>query len=167
MTKRRGLLICVEFEANVGIKSLLWVDKFKLLSAAAAQVDGSLKVKQAEELANEMLGAEMRRQRAVSMAQQSETNSQLTIISEPYMVSALSIIVVGASGDLAKKKTFPALLDLFSHGHLPRHVNIIGVARSELKDDELRERLKPFCMKVNGVDEDLVGKMPCAFACLV
>ena len=30
--------------------------------------------------------------------------------------ASLSVIVVGASGDLAKKKTYPALLDLFSYG---------------------------------------------------
>ena len=29
---------------------------------------------------------------------------------EPYMCAALSVVVVGASGDLAKKKTYPALL---------------------------------------------------------
>jgi hypothetical protein len=33
----------------------------------------------------------------------------------------LSIIVLGASGDLAKKKTFPALFNLFRQGFLPSH----------------------------------------------
>ncbi|KAH8830904.1 glucose-6-phosphate 1-dehydrogenase [Flagelloscypha sp. PMI_526] len=36
------------------------------------------------------------------------------------------IIVLGASGDLAKKKTLPALFGLFRQGFLPRDVKIVG-----------------------------------------
>ncbi|KAF8070929.1 G6PD5 [Scenedesmus sp. PABB004] len=56
----------------------------------------------------------------------------------------LSIAVLGASGDLAKKKTFPALFALYEKGFLPRATQIIGYARSELTDAGLRERLAPF-----------------------
>jgi hypothetical protein len=34
--------------------------------------------------------------------------------------SSLCVVVLGASGDLAKKKTFPALFDLFHADLLPR-----------------------------------------------
>lgn len=34
--------------------------------------------------------------------------------------STLSIVVVGASGDLARKKIFPALFALFYDDHLPQ-----------------------------------------------
>lgn len=54
----------------------------------------------------------------------------------------VSIVVFGASGDLAKKKTFPALFGLYREGQLPEHVNIIGYARSKLDDEQLRERIK-------------------------
>lgn len=54
----------------------------------------------------------------------------------------VSIVVFGASGDLAKKKTFPALFGLYREGQLPPHVNIIGYARSKLTTEELRERIK-------------------------
>jgi hypothetical protein len=137
------------------------VDNYRLLSSAAAEIDGASQAKAAEVKEFETEKEKMRRKRQIMMAKESEANSQLQIISEPYMVSALSIIVVGASGDLAKKKTFPALLDLFSHGHLPRDVNIIGVARSKMEDSELRERLKPYCMKINGVDDELCGVCMC------
>jgi len=40
------------------------------------------------------------------------------------------IVVLGASGDLAKKKTFPALFALFQQGLLPKDVHIIGYART-------------------------------------
>jgi glucose-6-phosphate 1-dehydrogenase len=36
-----------------------------------------------------------------------------------YLGDALTVFVVGASGDLAKKKTYPSLFDLFRHGFLP------------------------------------------------
>ncbi|AYU82340.1 glucose-6-phosphate 1-dehydrogenase / G6PD [Leishmania donovani] len=49
---------------------------------------------------------------------------------------ALTIIVFGASGDLAKKKTFPALFDLYCGGLLPPEVNIIGYARTKVDDVE-------------------------------
>ena len=40
------------------------------------------------------------------------------------------IVVLGASGDLAQKKTFPALFALFKQGLLPKDVHIVGYARS-------------------------------------
>ncbi|XP_077211896.1 glucose-6-phosphate 1-dehydrogenase, cytoplasmic isoform-like isoform X2 [Tasmannia lanceolata] len=55
----------------------------------------------------------------------------------------LSIVVLGASGDLAKKKTFPALFHLFQQGFLqPREVYIFGYARTKLSDDGLRDRIR-------------------------
>ncbi|KAH7315167.1 hypothetical protein KP509_21G037100 [Ceratopteris richardii] len=56
--------------------------------------------------------------------------------------SCLSIVVFGASGDLAKKKTFPALFNLFRQGFLPSdRVRIFGYGRSALTDKGLRDRL--------------------------
>lgn len=57
----------------------------------------------------------------------------------------LSIVVLGASGDLAKKKTFPALFHLFQQGFLQSgEVHIFGYARSNLSDDGLRERIRGY-----------------------
>uniref|UniRef100_A0A803L1B7 Glucose-6-phosphate 1-dehydrogenase n=2 Tax=Chenopodium quinoa TaxID=63459 RepID=A0A803L1B7_CHEQI len=52
--------------------------------------------------------------------------------------STVSITVVGASGDLAKKKIFPALFALYYEDCLPKHFTIYGYARSKMTDDELR-----------------------------
>ncbi|KAK8622434.1 hypothetical protein V6N13_117351 [Hibiscus sabdariffa] len=52
--------------------------------------------------------------------------------------STVSITVVGASGDLAKKKIFPALFALYYEGCLPKHFTIYGYARSKMTDTELR-----------------------------
>lgn len=51
----------------------------------------------------------------------------------------LAIIVVGASGDLAKKKTFPAIFSLFYHDLLPDDFVLYGFARSAMTDEEFRE----------------------------
>ena len=79
--------------------------------------------------------------------------------------STVSITVVGASGDLAKKKIFPALFALYYEGCLPevyketsslyclnvvsadhlifllslQHFTIYGYARSKMTDAELRD----------------------------
>ncbi|CAM6097982.1 unnamed protein product [Calypogeia fissa] len=57
----------------------------------------------------------------------------------------LSVIVLGASGDLAKKKTFPALFNLFKQGFLPSdQVRVLGYARTELTNEDLRKRLRGY-----------------------
>ncbi|CAH2079520.1 unnamed protein product [Thlaspi arvense] len=55
--------------------------------------------------------------------------------------STLSITVVGASGDLAKKKIFPALFALYYEGCLPQDFSVFGYARTKLTHDELREMI--------------------------
>ncbi|GJU04411.1 glucose-6-phosphate 1-dehydrogenase, chloroplastic-like protein [Tanacetum coccineum] len=52
--------------------------------------------------------------------------------------STVSITVVGACGDLAKKKIFPALFALHYEGCLPEHFTVFGYARSKMSDAELR-----------------------------
>lgn len=54
------------------------------------------------------------------------------------------IVVFGASGDLAKKKTFPALFGLYREGQLSKSTKIIGFARSELSNEDLKKRIKPY-----------------------
>ena len=53
----------------------------------------------------------------------------------------VSLVVVGASGDLARKKVIPALFALYSQGYFPDRFQIVGFARSEMDDDRFRERI--------------------------
>lgn len=46
---------------------------------------------------------------------------------------------MGASGDLARKKIYPALFALFYDGHLPPNFSVIGFARSEMTDAAFRD----------------------------
>jgi glucose-6-phosphate 1-dehydrogenase len=64
-----------------------------------------------------------------------------------YLPDGLTIFVVGASGDLAKKKTYPSLFDLFRHGFLTKRTTICGYARSQKTDKDFKESIRPFLKK--------------------
>ncbi|KAG4927104.1 hypothetical protein JHK85_053590 [Glycine max] len=86
-----------------------------------------------------MTSSEWRVERRQSSTNESPLSRDLEHATE---TGSLSIVVLGASGDLAKKKTFPALFNLYRQGFLlPDEVCIFGYARSKLTDDELRNRL--------------------------
>ncbi len=53
----------------------------------------------------------------------------------------LSIVVIGASGDLARKKIFPALFALYCQKLLPSRFNIYGFARTAMTREEFRNRI--------------------------
>ncbi|KAI9097216.1 glucose-6-phosphate dehydrogenase [Phlyctochytrium arcticum] len=60
--------------------------------------------------------------------------------SVPY--SHVTIAVFGASGDLAKKMTYPALYSLFANNRVPRdQTHFVGVARSKLEKDAFRKKI--------------------------
>lgn len=76
-------------------------------------------------------------------------------MSEPVKFEKDTVIVVfGASGDLAKKKTFPALFGLFREGYLDSSTKIYGYARSDLSHEALRERIEPYLKRPNGNEDD-------------
>ncbi|MEX2515154.1 MAG: glucose-6-phosphate dehydrogenase [Candidatus Paceibacterota bacterium] len=50
-----------------------------------------------------------------------------------------AIVIFGGTGDLAKTKLFPALLDLYAAGQLPEEFGIIGLSRKELTDEEYQK----------------------------
>jgi glucose-6-phosphate 1-dehydrogenase len=52
-----------------------------------------------------------------------------------------TLVIFGASGDLARRKLIPALWSLYQERTLPEPFSIIGVARTELEEDEFRERM--------------------------
>jgi glucose-6-phosphate 1-dehydrogenase len=52
-----------------------------------------------------------------------------------------AVIIFGASGDLTQRKLVPALHSLSCEGLLPRSIHVLGVARSDLTDEDFCERL--------------------------
>jgi glucose-6-phosphate 1-dehydrogenase len=67
--------------------------------------------------------------------------------------ATLAVVVVGASGDLAKKKTYPSLLNLYDDNLLPKSTVIWGYARSKMTNEDLRDRLRPFLLKTDHAPE--------------
>ncbi|CDH58020.1 glucose-6-phosphate 1-dehydrogenase [Lichtheimia corymbifera JMRC:FSU:9682] len=56
----------------------------------------------------------------------------------------VTIIVLGASGDLAKKKTYPALFKLFRNGFLPENTHIVGYARTKMTHEDYLGRVTQY-----------------------
>jgi glucose-6-phosphate 1-dehydrogenase len=56
-------------------------------------------------------------------------------------MNSLSIVVLGASGDLAHKKIYPALFALHCQGYLPGQTRIFGFARSSFDLAGFRRRI--------------------------
>ena len=59
-----------------------------------------------------------------------------------------TIAIFGASGDLTRRKLFPALYALYTDGLLPERLAIVGIARSDWTSerfiDEMRARMQEF-----------------------
>jgi glucose-6-phosphate 1-dehydrogenase len=55
--------------------------------------------------------------------------------------ASLTLVIVGASGDLAQRKIIPALFALFCQGLLPRDFSVIGFARRDMTAEEFRRRV--------------------------
>jgi glucose-6-phosphate 1-dehydrogenase len=66
---------------------------------------------------------------------------------------------------LAKKKTYPSLLDLFLEDMLPPRTVIWGFARSKLTHEDLRARIRPYLLKQKkGHPEELIDDfLRCCF----
>ena len=61
------------------------------------------------------------------------------------------MVIFGATGDLTKRKLFPALYNLAKGGFLPEHFAIVGVGRQEIETKDFRlqilDNLKEFAPK--------------------
>ena len=73
-----------------------------------------------------------------AVAQRDEENPLVEGL-ERLPVPGTSLVIFGATGDLARRKLLPALYNLAHEGALPERFNLIGVSRSEMSDDEYRK----------------------------
>ena len=68
-----------------------------------------------------------------------------------------ALVFFGATGDLAHKMIFPALLAMVKHGHLD--VPVIGVANAGWNVEKLRERARDSVEKNGGLDPAAFEKL--------
>ncbi|KAI8091466.1 glucose-6-phosphate dehydrogenase [Gilbertella persicaria] len=83
-----------------------------------------------------------------------EVKQALQVKVQDRLHDGVTFVVFGASGDLAKKKTFPALYALYKNGFLPEKTQIIGYARTKMDKKEFHERIEP---NLKGEDKELKG----------
>ncbi|MBV8487232.1 MAG: glucose-6-phosphate dehydrogenase, partial [Planctomycetaceae bacterium] len=62
------------------------------------------------------------------------------------------IVLFGSTGDLAHRKLVPALYRLARGGNLPNECAIVGFARRDWSDDDLRSEYKKSLMQESGTD---------------
>lgn len=64
----------------------------------------------------------------------------------------VSLVILGANGDLARRKLIPALFSLHCKGRLPEQINIIGFSRTEFTDEEFRDSMWESAVELAEVD---------------
>lgn len=57
-------------------------------------------------------------------------------------MESMTFVLFGATGDLAKRKIFPALYNLYVDQKLPESISIIGLGRGELSHTDFQEKVK-------------------------
>ncbi|MDQ2747195.1 MAG: glucose-6-phosphate dehydrogenase [Acidobacteriota bacterium] len=71
---------------------------------------------------------------------------------------ACTMIIFGATGDLTKRKLFPALYNLAKQNFLPDSFAVVGVGRQEMSSEEFQAKIKADLIEFIGkdVDKDLL-----------
>jgi glucose-6-phosphate 1-dehydrogenase len=75
----------------------------------------------------------------VAVGPQRFTENPLIEGLERLPVHPTTMVVFGATGDLARRKLLPALYNLAHDGALPERLELVGVARGEQSDGQFRE----------------------------
>ncbi|KAL0364350.1 UNVERIFIED_CONTAM: Glucose-6-phosphate 1-dehydrogenase, chloroplastic [Sesamum angustifolium] len=131
---QRNIPFPVVSQKRLGSKSVSWQSKCSPSSNVILMQDGALATKRA---ATDEAPPSKLKEGLLSVTPPEE-QKQLINFDANAGKSTVSITVVGASGDLAKKKIFPALFALYYEDCLPEHFTIFGYARSKMTDAELR-----------------------------
>ena len=70
--------------------------------------------------------------------------------SEQGNTSPSTLVIFGATGNLAQRKLMPSLYQLEAAGHLAKETRIVGFSRREWSDDDWRERVSEQCLAAKG-----------------
>src|SRR3977135_4114531 len=76
---------------------------------------------------------------SAAVATESQQENPLTEGLERLPVRPTSLVIFGATGDLAHRKLLPALYNLAHEGALPERCELRGVSRGEYSHDEFRD----------------------------
>ena len=71
-------------------------------------------------------------------------DNPLTVGLERLPVHPTSLVIFGATGDLAHRKLLPALYNLAHQGALPERFELVGVSRSHYEHEEFQKKNEEF-----------------------
>ena len=57
-------------------------------------------------------------------------------------MEGMTFVLFGATGDLAKRKIFPALYNLYLDQKVPQSISIIGLGRREISDKDFQNHVE-------------------------
>jgi glucose-6-phosphate 1-dehydrogenase len=60
-------------------------------------------------------------------------------------MSPVALVILGASGDLTRRKLLPALWSAYQRGRLPPQFALVGYARTAKSDDAFRDEMRDAC----------------------
>ncbi|KAF9581524.1 Glucose-6-phosphate 1-dehydrogenase [Lunasporangiospora selenospora] len=85
------------------------------------------------------------------------SQSTLSATAQGSQKHLFTIVVLGASGDLAKKKTFPALFGLFKNKYLDRNTRILGYSRTKMDRPQFEHHISQFIKLKTDEDRALLS----------
>ena len=68
--------------------------------------------------------------------------------------SPATLVIFGATGNLAQRKLMPSLYQLEAAGHLAEQTRIVGFSRRDWDDDQWRARVTEYCLAAKGGPTD-------------
>jgi glucose-6-phosphate 1-dehydrogenase len=83
----------------------------------------------------------------MSQTDQPQTQTFTIETSRPSTIEPCTLVIFGASGDLARRKLVPALYNLLLDGLLPTNYAVLGVARKPLGDQDFRTAMREAILK--------------------
>src|SRR5207342_3447908 len=65
------------------------------------------------------------------------------VVSQALPVGTFDLVIFGGTGDLARRKLLPALLQRFADGQIEAQCRIVAIARDALSAEEYRNHIRP------------------------
>ena len=76
-----------------------------------------------------------------------DDRAQVAAAKADSVMEPCTLVLFGASGDLAQRMVMPAIFRLARRGLLSPEFRLIGYARSKMTDDEFRARMREAVMR--------------------
>jgi glucose-6-phosphate 1-dehydrogenase len=90
------------------------------------------------------------------MTNKTDDRTQVAAAKADRVMEPCTLVLFGASGDLAQRMVVPAIFRLARRSLLSPEFRLIGYARSKMTDDEFRQRMRKAVMREAGAGDEAV-----------